>query len=130
MLSRAWHNCRPRFSRALGCPDRYGAKSKIGISASASSRGTAEKARLIGALFIAERPRAGPVRRNLIRSQLAVNGSSPVTAIWESASASLPLDPRAAFLRQGRSGPSEVAAERPSRTDPGYSRFYAIGMTQ
>src|SRR6516225_12047729 len=46
MFSSAWHSCRASLSRAADCPDRYGAKSRTGISA-ASLLVTGEGAALI-----------------------------------------------------------------------------------
>jgi hypothetical protein len=53
MFSTAWQSCLANLSRAPGCADRYGAKSRIGISA--SSRSIAESAKLMLALLVAER---------------------------------------------------------------------------
>src|SRR5215831_2925590 len=46
MFSSAWHSCLASLSRAADCPDRYGAKSRTGISA-ASLLFTGEGAALI-----------------------------------------------------------------------------------
>src|SRR3954453_2808243 len=58
MFSRAWHSCLPNFSRAPGCPVRYGAKSRTGISTSSLRR--VADARLMLTLLVRGADLAGP----------------------------------------------------------------------
>src|SRR5215469_7886877 len=110
MFSSAWHSCLANLSRAPDCPDRYGAKSRTGISA-ASLLFIGEGAALIVDIPVSQIGfLAGRIRTKLPKSSTgscsAVNQSGRVPPLGRHSSA-----PRRAGTR-ARSIKGDVAPLR------------------